>query len=1150
VNVKEAKLQLPAAPADCTGPVKAWAQAVTMPTYEPATPDKNPLFLEKRVYQGSAGKVYPLPVIDAVSTVAQNRLWQALHIENEFIRAMILPEIGGRIHIGLDKTNGYNFFYRQNVIKPALVGLAGPWASGGVEFNWPQHHRPATFMPVNWYIENHPDGACTIWLSDHDPMNRLKGMHGVCLRPGVARVELKVRLFNRTLLPQTFLWWANVAVHVDEHYQSFFPPDVHFVADHARRANSEFPLCRGQYYGVDYGRRAKHGIAPDQIPAHFVPPGNYPPNDLRWYGNIPVPTSYMAIGSRHDFSGGYDHAKKAGLIHVANHHIAPGKKQWTWGNHEFGYAWDRHLTDSDGPYMELMGGVYTDNQPDFSFLAPGETRTFTQHWYPIQKIGPAIAANKNAALSLQKIDHTWQLGVAVTQGYTPIVISLLSKGKLIHEYRVNAGPADPILLKIPLSRRLDLRQLELVLRDEHGEVLLQHIPEAKSRMRTKAPPPATEPPLPADVKSNDELYLIGLHLDQYRHATRYPETYWREALRRDPEDSRCLNAMGLWHFKRGENVLARDHFQRAISRLTSRNANPYDGEAFYNLGLVQRFLGDDVAAYDAFYKSTWNHAWQAAAFLELARIDCLRGNWTIALDHLNQSLRVDTDNLNTRNLKAIVLDKLGDHAQAAEFLEHTAKLDPLDGCCRFLRGTLTTVPTQEKLDISLDLARAGLWDRALAALPEPEDAVDNGTAPLAHYYRGYFLMRSGHATSAKESFLAGAAANPDWCFPSRLEEILILEQAIEVNPMDGYAHYYLGNLLYDRKRHHEAIRNWEKAVRLKPDYAVLWRNLGIGYFNVCKHPAKAVRAYQKARQCNPADARLLYEQDQLGKRIGWPIARRLSALRAQGDLVKRRDDLAIEYCTLLNQVGQNDEALAVLQSRQFQPWEGGEGRVLEQYVAAKLALGRAMLRTGKASEALDHFQAALKPPESIGEARHPLANCGDIYFYAGQAFAALGRMAEAKKWWRRAASSRGDFQNMAVTEYSAMTYYSILAMRQLGRLQAADKLLRAVLAYAKQLQHKTAKIDYFATSLPTLLLFEADLQAQQTHVALFLQAQMYAVQGKMKQSAGILKRILRSDPANALALGLLSELAGWQCAPIAALRSGDGKYVVGKGKRK
>src|SRR5579859_6361375 len=187
------KFNLPPAPAGETTAVKAWSEPVVIPTYLPHPPDPNPMFLEKRVYQGSSGSVYPLPFTDRISTQAEDHVWQALHLENEFIRLMLLPEIGGRIHVGLDKTNGYDFFYRQNVIKPALVGLAGPLISGGVEFNWPQHHRPATFMPVATHVEEHADGSRTIWCSDHDPMQRMKGMHGVCLHPDKAIIELKVR---------------------------------------------------------------------------------------------------------------------------------------------------------------------------------------------------------------------------------------------------------------------------------------------------------------------------------------------------------------------------------------------------------------------------------------------------------------------------------------------------------------------------------------------------------------------------------------------------------------------------------------------------------------------------------------------------------------------------------------------------------------------------------------------------------------------------------------------------------------------------------------------------------------------------------------------------------------------------------------------
>ena len=204
----------------------AWAESVIIETYPLPEPDRNPLFLERRVYQGSSGRVYPNPVTDRVSDAPEPRAWQAIHLENEHLRVMLLPEIGGRIHVVQDRHTGYDIVYRQNVIKPALVGLLGPWISGGIELNWPQHHRPSTYMPSDWAIERLPDGGAVAWCSEHEPTERLKGMHGVVLRPGSSLLELAVRLTNRTPLVQTFLWWANVAVRVHDDYEAFFPPDV------------------------------------------------------------------------------------------------------------------------------------------------------------------------------------------------------------------------------------------------------------------------------------------------------------------------------------------------------------------------------------------------------------------------------------------------------------------------------------------------------------------------------------------------------------------------------------------------------------------------------------------------------------------------------------------------------------------------------------------------------------------------------------------------------------------------------------------------------------------------------------------------------------------------------------------------------------
>lgn len=1150
--------------------VRVLKTSITLPTYEPAPPDKNPMFLEKRVYQGSSGKVYPLPVIDRIAEKPTPRKWKAIWIENEFLKVLVLPEIGGRIHRILDKTNNYDLVYYQPVIKPALVGLAGLWISGGIEFNWPQHHRPATFMPVDTEIERHADGSVTVWCSDHDPMARMKGMHGVCLHHGRAVVELKVRLCNRTPFTQTFLWWANVATRVHEAYQSFFPPDVYYVADHARRSMSEYPLAQGRYYGVNYAERERKGIPQSEVPSQFVPlhcrnsqftfhasrithqPPAYAPNDLSFYANIPVPTSYMCMGSKEDFFGGYDFKAQAGIVHIANHHISPGKKQWTWGNHEFGYAWDRNLTDADAngefaPYIEIMAGVYTDNQPDFSFLQPSETKSWSQYWYPIHQIGPAQHANLEAAVSLVLGRKKFQLGVSVTRVFRKAVVRVeRADGSAAAEWNVTLAPGKPFVLTSPQAAKpWAVGKTVLRVLDHDGWEIISYQP--KPRAKGEVPPPATEPPAPADIASADELFITGLHLDQYRHATRCPTLYWREALRRDPLDSRCNNALGLWHLRRGEFVIAEAYFRKAIERLTRRNANPADGEPFYNLGLCLRFLGRDDEACDAFYKATWNQAWAGPAFHALAELDCRRRDWPSALNHVDRALRLNADNLRARNLKGLILWTLRGENEAAVVFEEILTIDPLDAWARVQLGDWTLAPAQLWLDVALDYATAGFTLEAINLLQNAPPEPEPGTAPLMPYYLGWLWTLRGEPTRARLCFAQAASKSPDYCFPSRLEEITILETAMVANPQDARAPYYLGNLLYDRRRHDEAIRHWERSARLDPSFSVVWRNLGIGYFNIRHQPAKARAAYERAFRANPRDARLLYERDQLWKRLGEKPAKRLRELEKHLDLVRQRDDLSVELCALYNQVGRHADALALVSHRQFQPWEGGEGGPLSQWVRSHLALGREALHRAVAADvnprklrksapthvggyedkqrlltlAATHFEAALTAPRNLGEAKHLLANQSDIHYWLGCARAELGDTQQARQHWLAAAAFKGDFQAMSVRAFSEMTYYSALSWERMGEKTKAKELFGDLLTYALKLQKAEAKIDYFATSLPTMLLFDDDLQFRQETTALFLQAQAHLGLGRQAKGAVLLKTVLQRDPNHALAADLM-----------------------------
>ena len=1047
--------------------VTAHLEARAIPTYPVGLPEKNPLFFDKRVYQGSSGKVYPIPFIDKVYDTPVDTTYKTVTLENDFVRLVLLPEIGGRIYTGEDKTNdNYDFFYRNDVIKPALVGLAGPWISGGVEFNWPQHHRPGTFLPTDHWIEEEADGARTVWMSEHDAFNRMKGMHGVRLRPDSSLIELRVRIYNRTPLTQTFLWWANVAAAVHDDYQSFFPADVDYVADHAVRAMTTFPEASGHYYGVDYSKR----------------PGR---NDIAWYKNIPVPMSYMVCQTRFDFFGGYDFARDGGFVHVADRHIAPGKKQWTWGNHEFGWAWDRELTDNNGPYVELMAGVYTDNQPDFTYILPYETKTFSQFWWPLQNIGPVQQADQNAALRLVvEDDRTLEIGACASRALSGARILLEQGDRTLLSETVDLQPG-----RSWKNRSLSFSgdspcELRLSLLDNAGDTILSYRPVDRSKL-THDRKTATEPPAPSEINSSDELYFTGEHLEQYRHATRDPEAYWREALRRDPGDVRCHIALGRRALREGRFAGAEEHFDQAIERLAFRHPNPATGEAHYFGGVAARFSKDPDKARERLNKASWNYEWRSAAHYLLACIEAHHGDHDLALEHLDQSLQTNIGNNKARTLKAVILRHRGNVDGALEVLAALLDEDPLDHWARWekaqIDGALDTFlevtrnDAQTVLDIAFDYADAGFFDDAAALLeahhaaPVAPVAVPNPSerTPMTHYTLAWLRA---DPTSLPET------PSPDRFFPSRLHEQVVLEWVLSTGQADPVAAYGYGNYLYDRKRREEAIDAWERAAREGADWGAVHRNLGIAYWN-CRGNADAARtAYEKAIALDLSDARILAEFDQLRAKLNEPLQDRLAFLEERKDIVLERDDCTVALTRLRNLTGRPREALDLLTSRRFHPWEGGEGAVLGQYTTARLLLGREALEQGRPEDAYKHFIQAMDTPQSLGEAYHLLQAKANVNYWIGRSLREMGQTEKAREYFEMAAWEECDFAEMAVTAHSPLSYYRGLALRELGIEEEATSVFRNMLEFGTARLSEKANIPYFATSLPNLLVFDESLQ--------------------------------------------------------------------------
>ena len=401
--------------------------------------------------------------------------------------------------------------------------------------------------------------------------------------------------------------------------------------------------------------------------------------------------------------------------------------------------------------------------------------------------------------------------------------------------------------------------------------------------------------------------------------------------------------------------------------------------------------------------------------------------------------------------------------------------------------------------------------------------IADGSVPMVQYTLAWCYQHCKEHDLAAATRNKAAAASPKYCFPVRLESIEILESAIAANPTDPRAPYYLGNLLYDRRRHHEAIELWERSSQLDGDFATVWRNLAFAYFNVCDDEAKARNAFDRAFAANPHDARVLYERDQLWKRTGTPPQERLRELRRHPELLVMRDDLAVELATLLNATGAPEEALEILKNRKFQPWEGGEGLVLIQWTSANLALGRESLARGDASSALSFFRAALSPPESLGETTHPLANQSETFYWAGVASSQMGDADQANMWWQKAASRREDFSNMAVQPVSDMTYWSAIALRRLGREADAHALFLAIENHANTLEKESPKIDYFATSIPTMLLFQEDLARRNLIEAKFLRAHAYIGLDRTPEALPLLHSVLKMDPNQIRAADMLRD---------------------------
>ncbi|MBN2505364.1 MAG: DUF5107 domain-containing protein [Verrucomicrobia bacterium] len=1042
------------------GAVEVREGTIVLPTYLVGEPERNPMFFFGRASQGAEGRVYPYPLHDTLTHRKEDKAYRIVYLENEHVRLGILPEIGGRLFEGVDKSNGYDFVYRQHVIKPALIGLTGAWISGGMEWNVPHHHRATTFVPVQCRVDHNPDGSKTVWVGELELRHRMRWAVGYTLHPGKSHLETRLRVVNRTPFVHTLLCFANVAVHVNEDYQVIFPPRTQYVTHHHKREFTTWPVATGRYGGYDFGNGT----------------------DVSWFTNHIAANSMFAWNCQGDFLAGYDHRRGAGLLSVADHHVVPGKKLWTWGNGPRGRMWDRILTDADGPYLELMVGAYSDNQPDYSWVQPFEVKSFEIFWYPFRGIGGVKNATPDAAVNLDVTHGTARVGFCTTSARREARVRLQAGGRTLLDETAAIDPGRPFLRQVALPAGVDPRDLRASLAAD-GRELVAYAPVQPA---AEPMPEAVKPPLPpGQLKTNEELYLTGLWIEQFHNAALEPDPYWEEALRRDPDDVRVNTAFGVTCLKRARHADAERHLRRALGRLTARHASPKNGEPRYYLGLALRAQGKSEEAFDHFYQAAWSAAWRAPAYFALAEIACARGEHARALEFVARSLEANASNVRALTLNAALLRRLGRPEDARSPLAAAVRTDPLDvrvlaerwllsrsaPDAQALVATLHAHPATA-LETAAELDGAGLWQDGadvldLAAATAPDTTR---VSPLLHYYLAHFHARLGNAAAAAAHGRRAREASPDCVFPFQAEFLAVLRRAMDAHPADARAPYYLGNLLFDWQPD-AAVALWEQSAALDPSFPVVHRNLAVAYSRQATGNAldKAIASLEKAVALPRPHPLHFAELDELYEAAGTPPDKRLALLERHAETVARRDNAQARLIALKIVAGKCDDAIGLMTGRRFAVWEGASLSVADHWTDAHVMRGHQRLTAGRPQAALADYQAASRIPENLpSERRGSGSRAAETAYWTGIAHEHLGQADAARTCWQEAAGEQSGSArrggDRVVSDRSVQAFYQARALEKLGEAERARRIFeRLVDTAAESLKENRAPIDYFAS---------------------------------------------------------------------------------------
>jgi tetratricopeptide (TPR) repeat protein len=963
--------------------------ALKIPTYLIGPDDPNPPLWDLRVY--------PYPLQTDITRKKSLQTHRVVEMENDYIKVLILPDIGGRILAALDKTNNnFDFIYYNQVIKPGLVALRGAWLSGGIEWNFPTlGHTVNTYSPVNYKIMKNADGSATCVVGTEEWVRRMKWEVFITIYPDRSYFKTRIRLSNRTLTHNNGYFWANAATHAFDDTRVIFPP-TDYTYGGGRSSPVPWPVFNGK--------------------------------DVSWYKNTESAHDFFC-GVPGDYNGAYNFEKENGTVHYAFRHESPGKKFWTWGTAPSGAIWEGLLTDANGQYIEVQAGRLL-TQGDTWIFEPHLVEQWEEWWYPVKNMHGFVKANPDAALNLEVKDRGLFIALNTTAVFEDAEVKVLCGEKPIFREKLSISPAGSYRRDILLEANCG--DYEIRVADKTGKEIISY-----GTQKTAIPAPELQPSFPAgEGGSAEEILLQGYYALKHWNLESALELF-SQAWEKEPGLIPAGRWLGILYYKTGKTAEALGLLERVLKR------DEDDYTARYYRALAKIRLGRDERTEEDLYQVSRRAAYKHVAPYVLAGLENRKENYAAAAELLRACLKHNPDDTKARAMLAASLRHLGSTEEAEKLLIAALNDDPLDPLAlvekKMLSGTselgLLRSDPQYYLEAATDYLEMGLRGdarRTLEIYLEQEKAV---SYPIVYYYLGSICQDLGEKEKAREHFTKAAACSPDYVFPFRTETEDVLKAALEANPSDWKALYYLGNLLTSELRWEEGLECFERAARLSPAVAPLYRNLGEIYARKFRDRAKAQTMYEKAVAFSPEDFRLYVALDELYA-INKNSASREILYKKAPLRVKENFSYILRRALYFVDTDQPRRALDILESNTFLPWEGWTGG-REVYVFAHLENAYALIEKKKYREALKSLEAAQEYPENLGTGRPPHPVFAREDFLSGLCYQRMGEKQRAESLFQKAAQVSGEV-------LSEISYYRALAAKNLGKVEEARALLEKI----------------------------------------------------------------------------------------------------------